>query len=300
MPRVLYNPSGKKRQLSCTIYSLTRAWEAAIEVQDCSRCLRRVIGPDCRELKFFNLNNRILFTHDLLDDYTCGYTTSETPFVAYVAIMSRRYETQASRFPFVSEQMFRAAWFAYVRIQSLEDDMKCPKCGPAPDVTIWDGVTLAFNRKHLLPSLQPPTIIHKGSAAREKTRYLYGQQALPDRDVRKLMQRVLRGPSLIQSKVSAQKETSDIDGGSDADSGEETEEEPTNESQDHPTTDKATLDLIQRAQSIPVLCSELLAINAGLAEVFERHFGLHAILRQQHPPDVYRQLFLQVWLGLRS
>jgi hypothetical protein len=37
----------------------------------------------------FNFNNRILFTHDLLDEYTSAYTSSETPFVGWVATVSR-------------------------------------------------------------------------------------------------------------------------------------------------------------------------------------------------------------------
>ena len=85
---------------SCTIYNIMESYEATIELQVCSKCppnRRRHVGPDCRTLGLFNYNNRILLTHDLLDDYTMAYTSSETPFVAWVGVVSRRYTRHMSQ-----------------------------------------------------------------------------------------------------------------------------------------------------------------------------------------------------------
>lgn len=40
---------------------------------------------------------------------------------------------------------------------ALENDMRFLKCGPTPNVKIWDGVTLVFNRENQNQSLSPPT-----------------------------------------------------------------------------------------------------------------------------------------------
>ncbi|KAG6848701.1 hypothetical protein H0H93_014759, partial [Arthromyces matolae] len=132
-----------------------------MEVQTCTKCSgrwRQRIGPDLRESGIFNFNNHLLFTHELLDDYTSCYTTSETPFTAWIKVVTRRYEENRSPVPFVSEQVLRAAWFAYVNIQDFTKDMTCPTCGPAPTDVIWDGVSVGFSKKHMLDTLRPPTV----------------------------------------------------------------------------------------------------------------------------------------------
>ncbi|KAJ7211778.1 hypothetical protein B0H12DRAFT_1033424, partial [Mycena haematopus] len=158
-PRRLFNPTRPVVQMQCMVYGLFRAWNTTIELQACSNngCHHRFIGPDAREHGIFNYNNRKLFSHDLLDEYTSAYTSSETPFSAWVSVVSRRYKLHSggTAHPFVTAEVFRGVWFAYVKLQHLEGSMMCPRCGPSPENTIWDGVTLAFNRKHLLPTLDP-------------------------------------------------------------------------------------------------------------------------------------------------
>ncbi|KAJ6567485.1 hypothetical protein B0H10DRAFT_1758273, partial [Mycena sp. CBHHK59/15] len=148
-------------QRPCTIYTVAEAVSSTVEVEMCNECSsgrRRYAGPDARELGLFNYNNASFFTHDLLGEYTAAFTSSETPFVAWVTVISWRYRACGST-PFVSEQIFRTVWFLYSKLQILAGDMQCPDCGTHPDDTIWDGVTLAFSRKHLLASLCPPTMI---------------------------------------------------------------------------------------------------------------------------------------------
>jgi hypothetical protein len=179
------------------IYGLSTIFETKVELQECTACSytdRHWIGPDCRELGVFNYNNQLFFTHDLLDEYTNAYTTSETPFVAWVSVVARRYAIHQTVRPFISDDKFRAVWFAYTRLQDFRDDMKCPHCGPSPEDIIWDGVTLAFNKKHLRASLQPPTALHPLSAVRDGAQYDAHQQLLPDVALRRLIRLCLKGP----------------------------------------------------------------------------------------------------------
>ncbi|KAF6757723.1 hypothetical protein DFP72DRAFT_758512, partial [Ephemerocybe angulata] len=131
-----------------------------IQLQPCPECPsihRRFIGPDLRELGIFNYNNSILVTHELLDEYTIAFTVSETPFTAFVHMVNHRYRTTGGSF--MGEDLFRSVWFAYVVHQAFTDDMHCPHagCGDYPDTVIFDGITLAFGRKHISGSLNPPT-----------------------------------------------------------------------------------------------------------------------------------------------
>jgi hypothetical protein len=34
---------------------------------------------------------------------------------------------------------------AYIKLQWFKNDMQCSVCGPTPNDTIWDGVTLSFS-----------------------------------------------------------------------------------------------------------------------------------------------------------
>jgi hypothetical protein len=185
-----YNPTLPVLREKCTIYCLTHVEFADIEVQLCPSCnskTRHHIGPDPREVGLFNLNNKRLFTYDLLDEYTSAFTSSETPFFAWVSSRSHTYKTYNSPTPFVSEDVFRAAWFAYVQLQNFVNDMSCMICGPNPERVIWDGVTIAYRKEKILPSLQPPTFTSSESPIRDSVRYQPKQQLIQKSDVRQLL-----------------------------------------------------------------------------------------------------------------
>lgn len=277
----------------CTIYTLAKSYDTRItlrvcSVTACSTGRRRYAGPDCRELGLFNLNNRILFTHDLLDEYTSSFTTSETPFVAWVQVLSRRYESHGSAKPFISEQVFRTAWFAYSGLQSLDGDMQCPQCGPTPDDTIWDGVTLAFSQKHLLPSLRPPTVLHDNAISRNSV-YVKDQTLLVDKKLRKLVRKVITGRSLVvaeHEKIN-QKE----------DGLESTDEEELAEGSIPCKSKKNVMkELLERIEVIPDACQQLSTVNDAAGKLFTANFGINAILAGFQAPDVYQKLFVQVSL----
>ncbi|KAL0573345.1 hypothetical protein V5O48_008609 [Marasmius crinis-equi] len=181
---------------SCTIFTTTGELTREIELLACPICPARkrcFIGPDPRNLGVFNYNNSVLFTHELLDEYTSRYTTSETPFSAFVEAMGRLYKGRGQRF--VKEDLLRCVWFAYVNLQDLTNDMRCNKCGDEPDCLIWDGVTLGFGRKHILDTLRPPTHIHAEATDRYR-RYAKKPQLIletKEAPVRRLMKKWITG-----------------------------------------------------------------------------------------------------------
>lgn len=98
----------------------------------------------------------------------------------------------------MSEKLFRSVWFAYASLQHFVDDMSCdqPECGRAPETSIWDGITLAFGKKHLNDKLTPPTKTSPASAVRGLTKYQPKQQLLADVALRRSVRLALKGPSL--------------------------------------------------------------------------------------------------------
>lgn len=199
----MYNPSKETIEDDCTIYTLTSGKTTCIQLQleCCPTCRQqRFIGPDPWDLGLFNFNNCALFMYNLLDDYTSSYTSSDTPFVAWVAVIARCYNTFRSLKPFVPEQDFHAAWFSYVNLQQLKGDMQCPKCRPTPNNMMWDSVILTFGQKHLLPSLWTPAASHKDSLKR-KCKDVGKQQIVPNSALQKVIKKLIKGPFLINKET---------------------------------------------------------------------------------------------------
>ncbi|KAJ7849341.1 hypothetical protein B0H13DRAFT_2285060 [Mycena leptocephala] len=232
---------------AATIYGLSEALTTTVQLQSCY-CKRRFIGPDCLSYGIFNYNNKTLFTHEILDEYTSAFTTSETPFSSWVLVISRRYAIRSS--VFCSAEIFRSAWFAYAKLLALDGDMFCQKCGPSPATVIWDGVTLAFNRKHLLPSLEPQ-------------RYLRPrQQLLSDSLSRKLVRKVVSGPPLLFGNgVDGKTPSSRLD--------EEDEDEDEDDFDDGGKKSSKK--------------------NEPLSRLFNLHFGNASVVNMIPAPDVYKR-----------
>lgn len=239
-------------RVPCVIYGLSKTIDAEIEIQHCPSCdprRRQSIGPDLRECGLFNWSNQIIFTHDLLDDYTSAYSTSETPFSAWVSAVCNRYQTYASRCPFVSVGLLRSAWFAFVQLQEFTNDMACDICGPNPETVIWDGVTVAFSKKKLVSSIQPPTTTSPHSPSRDNIRYFPNQQLIADREIRQLVLKAL----VSHERVGKQYESTEISTG-------EVERSTMAQGDD-------------RAETLQVAEEKLGEINAGMGEVFARKLG---------------------------
>lgn len=230
--------------------------------------------------------------HDLLDEYTSAYTSSETPFVGWVTVVTRRYEINASEKSFLSEEMFRAIWFSYARLQQLNGDMKCPECGPAPETVIWDGVTLAFSRKHVLSSLRPPTTLDPDSATRGASRYLGKQQLLQDVTLRKLVRKIIAAPALTSAALGedgAEPGEIALEGIQD-DQGAEGGQK----SKEIAQAAKVAIEHIDLANRALV---QLRAVHEGLAELFNEQFGYEAYISRRKVSSVFRELFVQVGLA---
>lgn len=232
-----------------------------------------------------------------MDDYTSQFTTSETPFIAWVTVTSRRYEdTQLSAqlpcIPFINDRLFRAVWFSYIRLIQLDTDMICPTCGPNPEAVIFDGVTLAFNRKNLRNSLNPPTTLHQNSIRKDAVRQVAGLQCIVDYKIRHALRDVLKGPRLLLSLLP------NIDG-LNLDSDAPTESDDTDDETQAPgRTKKSRIKkskaMHARIRKIPTLLQGLRKIDQHLANLFDRCYGPAAVMSNLNTPTIYQKLFLQV------
>ncbi|KAL0569082.1 hypothetical protein V5O48_012884 [Marasmius crinis-equi] len=253
----------------CTVYTITGRLTRDIELVPCPVCPSRkhcFIGPDPRNLGLFNFNNSVLFTHELLDDYTSRYTSSETPFAAFVEVMGRLYEGRGESF--VKEDLFWSVWFAYVNIQDFSYDMACGKCGDEPDCLIWDGVTLAFGQKHALDTLRPPTRMHESAPKRyrqfpKKPQLIQQIQKAP---IRRPMKQWIQGSS---KKRAAKPKESDESGVNDVD------EPPLH------------------GEQFQLVLGRLLLVSKELAMVFKRTFAVDAVIDARRK-KLYGTLFEQV------
>jgi len=275
----------------CMIYSIQEAFPCMIELQlcpkKCSGSRFRHIGPDGATLGVFNYNNRMLFSHDLLDDYTLAYTSSETPFTSWVGVVQQWYRRFSPVAGFVSEEIFRAAWFSYSVLQDFGNDMLCPVCGPEPSTVIFNGVTVAFGKKHLTSSLRPPTMIDQHSPRRE-CNYIKGQAALKDATARKLVRAVITGRLLIVTDAElSQGQPAGNDPDSDNNSGSDFE------GTGRQSTNKAKMlqDVIERVGLIPQMLEQLNRVDTSLAVLFDRYFGLGQIQLKIACPKEIRHLF---------
>ncbi|KAF8169095.1 hypothetical protein BJ912DRAFT_1034702 [Pholiota molesta] len=294
-PRSSFSPVRETTTQKCVIYGLDGAIDSTIQVQRCTTCTHRFIGPDGRSLGLFNWNNRALFTHDLLDDYTSQYTTSETPFISWVTVTSRRYQARGVQIPFIGDQLFRAVWFSYIRLVQLDNDMICPTCGPSPEATIVDGVTLAFNRRNLLSTLRPPTTTDNHSPRKERVKLVSNLQAIPNKKLRSSIRDILTGPTLLLSLMDLD-EGGDLDSMSDTCSSDEegnTDTENSNQSRGARSR-RAAHAMHLRIKKIPLVIHELTKINLGLSQLFDRCYGPEALSYEKHASPLYRRLFIQI------
>ena len=274
-----FNPNLPKIIRECKVYTLYRYFDGLVELQSCPTSVptkRRFIGPDLRELGLFNYNNMAIFSHDLLDDYTSTFCTSETPFVAWLTVISRRYE--ALNTFFIGEDLFRSVWFAFVKLQQFPGDMVCSLCRPYPDTVIWDGVTLAFGRKKLLGSLQPPTMSGHGAQVRPLIKYQPRQQLIRDAGLRKRVRQILKGP-ITSSHV---EDTSDTNSG---------EEAPVRARKRDASKAAAAIDHIELVDSVQ---ADLSKICPALSDLVVKWFGVIAFRERHAVPSEYRNFLRQV------
>ena len=296
---VILSPLGQPiiRRL-CLVYTLARAFPCQVELvhcpKSCSSGRPRLAGPDGRELGLFNYNNQILISHDLLDEYTMAYTSSETPFVAWVGTISTRYKNYSPNGPyFINEDTFRTAWFLYSSLIAFDGDMRCHVCGPEPTAIIFDGVTLAFGKKHLTSSLRPPTTIYPQSAQRP-SKYITNQAIIKNRPLRQTLQKVVTGKSLVLTEADLSSTNLEMDNNSDWDSDDEASLPRGSVAEKSKLVDEA----IVRLNLIPSVHEGLSKINLDLGRTFHQYCGLGRLSANLKPPSVYISLFKEVSMVL--
>ncbi|KAF6742531.1 hypothetical protein DFP72DRAFT_1105781, partial [Ephemerocybe angulata] len=284
--RTYYDRDLEVIEKDCKIYTLLQVVHARIQVQKCPSSpasRRRSIGPDLREMGIFNYNNSILVSHELLDEYTMTYAASETPFTAYVTVVSQRYVNSGS--VFMGEDLFRSVWFAYATIQAFDNDFSCIRCGEYPDTTIWDGITLAFGKKHITGTLRPPTVTSDRSVTRMKIKNKPKQQLIADATLRKKMRHVATQPSLATLINQLDTEIDDDDGEEDDDS---TNTNPSQSKQER----QAKL-LKERFELIDSISSQLTLACPPLAPLFGEAYGAASMKKGKAHIRIQKSFFIQ-------
>jgi hypothetical protein len=148
------------------IYTSFMILNADIQTSYCISCsnTKGRIGPDLGVHGLFNWNNKIAFSHELMNSYTSQFTTSETPLYGFYQTVVHTYKNEGyATGAFCSERTFNSAWFAFASLQHIASNMQCSQCGPNPEVVIADGVSVSFP-KHRVETLQPPTMSDKTGA----------------------------------------------------------------------------------------------------------------------------------------
>ncbi|KAJ2919045.1 hypothetical protein MD484_g1311, partial [Candolleomyces efflorescens] len=261
--RTFFDPGRPTVVRQCRIYTLCAPYDAEIEVQSCPTCpraRRRLIGPDLREFGLFNFNNSSIVSHELLDEYTMSYVTSETPFVAWCSVVGHRYTVSGSQF--MSDGYFLPIWFSYATLLALDNDMSCLRCGPYPETTIWDGITLAFGKKHLAATLRPPTKTSAtASITRTKTKHHPRQQLLVDEELR------------LQLRLSL-----DVPRNSGASK----------------TPDPQDPEVLDHLERIEWVSEELQAVCGSLALLFLKGYGATPFSEGRRPPSCLDSFFKQI------
>ncbi|EEB92608.1 hypothetical protein MPER_08857 [Moniliophthora perniciosa FA553] len=129
--------------------------------------------------------------------------------------------------------------------------MVCPECGDEPENIIWDGVTLAFGRKHVTDTLRPPTYEHPTAAVRNR-KYPVKPQWLPaPRNARPIRHRIIKW---LRASTSSRGKA----GGVDVEDGDDRAEK---ECESGPV-----------GEDLPSLVSDLLAFAPELGSLFKRVF----------------------------
>jgi hypothetical protein len=161
--------------------------------------------------------------------------------------------------------------------------MVCPICGPEPARVIFDGITLAFSRKHLTKTLKPPTSIDEFSPVR-RSKPVKQQMALPDRALRALIRKVIAGPFVVTEKKMTSANLQDSD---------DSDGEPT-VAPGQVGSSKLLKEVIERVRAVPKVLEGLYLANASLGNLFQKYFGAQNLESGKKIPGELVSLFREV------
>ncbi|KIJ31609.1 hypothetical protein M422DRAFT_53298 [Sphaerobolus stellatus SS14] len=172
-----------------TIFGLRCAYNATIELVRCNVCNHRMrfYGPDLGNYGIFNWNNSFGFTHELLNQYTNVFTTAENPLSAFVTATCRLYLSSDSPVPFGATETFTCVWFSFIDLQKLESEMRCPTCGPHPEIVIADGVSIGYSVTKQKAGLYAPSMTTTDSPTYSSVNLKFSCSAISSGPLRKLI-----------------------------------------------------------------------------------------------------------------
>lgn len=173
-------------------------------------------------------------------------------------------------------------------------DGMCPKCGPEPDTTIWDGVTLAFSQKHLQKTLEPPIVLSPQSKICQDVVYIHKQQCIIAKNLRQLVQKVVKGlsPGMMRAVFdTAASGVESNDNLADKASEPQVANVPPALDQETARINATAADYLDSASRA---VQQLSTLNRSLGLLFDCWYGLAAIASCQAVPAQYSQLFIQV------
>jgi CxC4 like cysteine cluster associated with KDZ transposases len=158
------NPFNDRSMGIIILYTIAGAVIRDIETIYCNNCrnTRGRVGPDLGEFGIFNWNNRIGFTHELMNHFTIDFTRAGMPIYTFREKIAEIYIGRRS-LPFVSYQLFSSAYSCFISLQQLGTNMQCTHCKDNPRIVIVDGVSISFPANGI-ESLKPPTACDKEKA----------------------------------------------------------------------------------------------------------------------------------------
>ena len=164
--RCAYGASGSLTDVEVselTVYWTSGVINRNVETRYCTVCrnTKGREGPDLGQWGILNWNNRIAFSHELMNSYISQFTASETPLYAFYQTTVNTYLCEEDCPPFCSLSTFLSAWFAFAELQQIGHTMQCAQCGVNPETVIADGISISF-AKQKLTGLRPPTIPEDG------------------------------------------------------------------------------------------------------------------------------------------
>jgi hypothetical protein len=130
---------------SCCVYTKECKYDCLVSSIECKEC-GQITEYDGLNDGIFNYNNKLLFTHSLLNFYTISFSATSYPFNAFVLTMNRIYKENSLNYSFVSNPTWLVVWCSFVKLQDWTYEFQCPQCGPNPDMLFCDGTSVSIQR----------------------------------------------------------------------------------------------------------------------------------------------------------
>lgn len=169
---------------------------------------------DGRNEHIFNVNNKHLFDHSLLNAFTLSFSNQTRPsLTAFMKEREGAYAENGSDYKMVAKSYFAVVWRTFIVWQDWKFSLVCPLCDRAlrqninnepngeTDCIVADGVHTGFGRDFGSDIITPKQVFDKEyyvkNYVKESDRYI------PDPTNRKLLERYFyeKLPPISQDRV---------------------------------------------------------------------------------------------------